>query len=345
MRREGESVSVACDSTLTVCKGPPNFAHLSLTRPTTTSTSLARSSSTPSSTPKASSSTMQTAIHALAPPHYTPTLSHRQYAPHNHRPVSSINSTPRSAHLSLASTSAAPTPAAHHHIAQQQQPLPLPLPTPPVARKRKRAAQQVSVFYSEVREFDDAGRMREVIVIDDTPPPGAQPPSTPQMATASTSTAYANAAHHTTYHHTQHPYPPPPPSAQSASTLTVSPAFSTSTARTSVNGFSLSMQPPLYGAPIRTRARAAAEAQQMQFPGSSSSGSSTSGPQAKKRKREPAGRDMDALTAKKMLTNSGAKYAQSLTQAHWQNGVLPTLDEVCSILFYTILHPMLGSVA
>ena len=131
-------------------------------------------------------------------------------------------------------------------------------------------------------------------------------------------------------HHPGRYYPPPPPSAQSASTLTVSPAFSTSTARTSVrNGYSLSMQPPLYGAPIRTRARAAAEAQQqLQFLGAgSSSGSSVSGPQAKKRKRDNLG-DVDGLAAKKLLTGAGSKYAQSLTQSQWQNGVLPAVEEV-----------------
>lgn len=284
---------------------------------------------------------MQTAIQALAPPHYTPTLSHRQYNPHNHRPVSSINSTPRSTHLlapAAASSSTATASASGYshsnshtftHYSQQQPP-PLPLPTPtPVARKRKRPAQQVSVSYSEVREVDDAGCVREVIVIEDTPPPGAQPPLTPQLGAGMLP---SSGLHHTQHHHTHHPghyYPPPPLSGQSASTLTVSPAFSTSTARTSVrNGFSLSMQPPLYGAPVRTRARAAAEAQQMLFMSTgSSSGSSVSGPQVKKRKRDNMG-DVDGLAAKKVLTGASSKYAQSLTQSHWQNGALPAVEEV-----------------
>ena len=53
--------------------------------------------------------------------------------------------------------------------------------TPSVtARKRKR--QQFTVTYSEVQEVDSAGKLREVIVIDDTPPP----PSTVSPATTHT---------------------------------------------------------------------------------------------------------------------------------------------------------------
>ena len=51
------------------------------------------------------------------------------------------------------------------------------MPTPPVtARKLKR--QQFTVTYSEVQEVDDSGRLREVIVIDDSPPPPTLSPAT-----------------------------------------------------------------------------------------------------------------------------------------------------------------------
>ncbi len=101
-------------------------------------------------------------------------------------------------------------------------------PTPPVGtRKRKRAARY-SVQYSEVQEVDSDGRLREVIVIEDTPPPPTISPAT-----------------------THNP------------------------------NYSASYQPPLFSAPIRTRARAAAEAQAL-----SSSSSSITAPVPKKRKRE-----------------------------------------------------------
>ena len=45
---------------------------------------------------------------------------------------------------------------------------PAAMPTPPIpARKRKRP-HQYTVSYSEVQEIDQAGRLRDVIVIDDT---------------------------------------------------------------------------------------------------------------------------------------------------------------------------------
>lgn len=60
------------------------------------------------------------------------------------------------------------------------------MPTPPVtARKRKR--QQYTVTYSEVQEVDSAGRVREVIVIDDTPPPSTVSPATTHTALYSAS--------------------------------------------------------------------------------------------------------------------------------------------------------------
>ena len=95
--------------------------------------------------------------------------------------------------------------------------------------KRKRATRY-SVQFSEVKEFDQDGRLRDVIVIEDTPPPQTISPTT-----------------------------------------THNPNYSTS------------YQPPLFSAPIRTRARAAAEAQAL----SSGSSSIIAPPIPKKRKREP----------------------------------------------------------
>ena len=45
------------------------------------------------------------------------------------------------------------------------------MPTSPVATRKRKRAHQFTVSYSEAKEFDSDGRMREVIVIDDTPPP------------------------------------------------------------------------------------------------------------------------------------------------------------------------------
>lgn len=54
-----------------------------------------------------------------------------------------------------------------------------PMHTPPLSvRKRKRAAHQFTVNYSEVQEIDSAGKVREVIVIEDTPPPSTISPAT-----------------------------------------------------------------------------------------------------------------------------------------------------------------------
>ena len=58
--------------------------------------------------------------------------------------------------------------------------------TPSVtARKRKR--QQFTVTYSEVQEVDNTGKLREVIVIDDTPPPSTVSPATTHTAMYSAS--------------------------------------------------------------------------------------------------------------------------------------------------------------
>lgn len=45
------------------------------------------------------------------------------------------------------------------------------MPTPPVASRKRKRVHQFTVSYSEVQEVDNHGRVREVIVIDDTPPP------------------------------------------------------------------------------------------------------------------------------------------------------------------------------
>ncbi|KAJ7593533.1 CMGC/CLK protein kinase [Mycena floridula] len=113
------------------------------------------------------------------------------------------------------------------------------VPTPPVATRKRKRANDYTISYSEVQEVDSDGRLREVIVIDDTPPP------------------------------------------------TMSPATTTHTA-----AFSASF-PPLYSAPIRTRARAAAEAQAL----SATSSSAIVAPAAKKRKRDID--DARALPAKR----------------------------------------------
>lgn len=143
-------------------------------------------------------------------------------------------------------------------------------PTPPVGtRKRKRAARY-SVQYSEVQEVDSDGRLREVIVIEDTPPP-----------------------------------------------TTISPAT------THNPNYSASYQPPLFSAPIRTRARAALEAQAL-----SSSSSSITVPAPKKRKREHQ-EEVRAPPAKKPPQSS--QQAQALVPAKsndFRNA--PVIDDVRS---------------
>lgn len=89
---------------------------------------------------------------------------------------------------------------------------------------RKRKRQTAVVSYSEIKEVDVHGRTRDVIVLDDTPPPSTLSPA---------STRY---------------------------------------------GASASVYPPLYSAPVRTRARAAREAE------SSSVLPALAPPPAKKRK-------------------------------------------------------------
>ena len=136
------------------------------------------------------------------------------------------------------------------------------LPTPPVASRKRKRAHQYTVSYSEVQEIDREGVTRDVIVIEDTPPPS-----------------------------------------------TASPA----TSRT--HAFSTSYQPPVYSAPVRTRARAAAEAQ-----GNLSANTSTAilPPPPKKRKREAA--DETPRNAKKLIPNGVPATAPSKQWAS-TNGV------------------------
>lgn len=122
-------------------------------------------------------------------------------------------------------------------------PNPIVMPTPPVTSRKRKRPHQYTVSYSEVQEVDEEGRVREVIVIEDTPPP----PSTISPATTHT------------------------------------------------NVFSTSYQPPVYSAPIRTRARAAAEAQTLS---ASTSSAAIVAPAPKKRKREPADDSRAILTKK-----------------------------------------------
>lgn len=51
--------------------------------------------------------------------------------------------------------------------------------TPPLTTRKRKRAHQYTVNYSEVQEVDSEGKVREVIVIEDTPPPPTLSPSTP----------------------------------------------------------------------------------------------------------------------------------------------------------------------
>ena len=143
------------------------------------------------------------------------------------------------------------------------------MPTPPVtARKRKR--QQFTVTYSEVHEVDSSGKVREVIVIDDTPPPSTVSPATTHTAM-----------------------------------------------------YSASYQPPVYSAPIRTRARAAAEAQALS---ASTSSGITVAPTPKKRKRDLA--DDIGSVSKKAVTNGHLSNAIA-TNKSFASGSGAVVDDVC----------------
>jgi dual-specificity kinase len=145
------------------------------------------------------------------------------------------------------------------------------MPTPPVVSRKRKRAHQYTVSYSEVQEVDNEGRVREVIVIEDTPPP----PSTISPATTHT------------------------------------------------NGFSVSRQPPLYSAPIRTRARAAAEAQALS---ASTSSTAIVAPAPKKRKRDQADETRGTLT-KKVATGLQHQAAVPSSKS-WASGSGPATTDV-----------------
>ncbi|KAG8733969.1 dual specificity protein kinase kns1 [Ceratobasidium sp. 423] len=128
------------------------------------------------------------------------------------------------------------------------------------SRKRKRPAPNVA-FHS-VLEDDGRGHQREVVVIEDTPPPTARgvpsPANTPVIAPFPThQPAYA------TRYALAHPYVPPPPSSHASSTSLAPSA------------------PP----PPRTRARAAQAAASA---GSSSALPQLNPPVSKRRRKDPA---------------------------------------------------------
>ena len=149
------------------------------------------------------------------------------------------------------------------------------MPTSPVATRKRKRAHQFTVSYSEVKEFDSDGRMREVIVIDDTPPPTISPSTTHNGA------------------------------------------------------YSASYQPPMYSAPIRTRARAAAEAQALP----TSSSSIMTAPAPKKRKRDHF-EEVRAPAAKKPLHSS--QHTQTLVAANsWDSRSAAATDDVL-LPYYTL---------
>ncbi|KAF8072002.1 CMGC/CLK protein kinase [Lyophyllum atratum] len=155
---------------------------------------------------------------------------------------------------------------AHHPHNNIPNPGPSVMPTPPVTTRKRKRAHQYTVSYSEVQEVDSDGTLREVIVIEDTPPP-------PTMSPATTHTG----------------------------------------------AFSASYQPPIYSAPIRTRARAAAEAQAL----SSSSSSAIVAPAPKKRKREHP-EEVRAPAAKKLAPSGHQALVQTKS---WDSKSAVATDE------------------
>jgi hypothetical protein len=148
------------------------------------------------------------------------------------------------------------------------------MPTPPVATRKRKRAHQYTVSYSEVQEVDSDGKLREVIVIEDTPPP----------ATISPATTYNN-------------------------------------------GYSASYQPPIYSAPIRTRARAAAEAQAL------SASTSSAAIVTKKRKKDHRDEHRIVATRKKALQPSSTLH----TAKSWASGSVAATDDVCLLRLLAIL--------
>jgi dual-specificity kinase len=144
------------------------------------------------------------------------------------------------------------------------------MPTPPVPTRKRKRPRQYTVNYSEVQEVDNSGKLREVIVIDDTPPPSTVSPAT-------------------THNHL----------------------------------YSASYQPPVYSAPVRTRARAAAEAQQLS---ASTSAQVAPPPPPKKRKRDPV--DVAGTVAKRPTAVNGHLQNISSSNKSWASGSGQTLDDV-----------------
>jgi len=144
--------------------------------------------------------------------------------------------------------------------------------SPVTTRKRKRA-HQYTVSYSEVQEVDSDGKLRDVIVIEDTPPPPTLSPAT-----------------------------------------------------THNGGYSASYQPPVFSAPIRTRAAARAEAQAL----SSSSSSVVTAPAPKKRKRDHQ-EEVRAPAPKKPA--AGSTQTQAVAPASsWDSRSAAATDDVSFLL-------------
>lgn len=142
------------------------------------------------------------------------------------------------------------------------------MPTPPIATGKRKRTRQVPVDYTEVQEVDSSGRVRNVIVLEDTPPPTTASPATSHL-------------------------------------------------------YSASYQPPLYSAPIRTRARAAAEAQALS---ASTSSAVVPPPPPKKRKRDP--HDSAGTLTKKTLTTNGHLQTAPSTNKSWPSVSAAATDDV-----------------
>ncbi|CAE6516178.1 unnamed protein product [Rhizoctonia solani] len=130
-------------------------------------------------------------------------------------------------------------------------------------RKRKRPAPNVA-FHS-VMEDDGRGHQREVVIIEDTPPP-AMPPSVPSPANTPVIAPFpTHQPAYATRYALAHPYVPPPPSSHASSTSLAPSA------------------PPMPLPPRRTRAQAQAAAS------GSSSALPPLNPPANKRRRKDNG--------------------------------------------------------
>ena len=158
-------------------------------------------------------------------------------------------------------------------------PIPMSIPTPPVTTRKRKRPHQYTVSYSEVQEVDSHGRLREVIVIEDTPPPTASPATT---------------------HH---------------------------------NGYSASYQPPIYSAPIRTRARAAAEAQAL----SASSSTAIPAPAPKRRRKDVVADEIRAAATKK-LAKAPPPSSTLPTTKSWASGSAAATHGV-RILSLSLTYP------